>query len=277
MSVKHEIVEATVEADITGVKFEIKPVSVAKATANFSVLSKSVKDRVAALELNKLEATVENISKIKDIRAELNNEKKTIESERKMVEAILFKDWLDFMAKYKLEIKGIYDDAEIILKEKVDSIDAIRLQNNIKYAEDFLSKCLETKPIPILNTVSDVKVDIKISTTESVIRKAILEHVDNVSGFIEFISTYPDEDDIKELFDLFLDTRSTERALTILNSRKSKIEIKDSVTKPKEVFTISKYKVTLDFELTESQMRSLKNLLVENGYDDFNEKITLIK
>ena len=108
-------------------EFKIKPVQVAKAVANFDVLAATIKDRIDALNLDEMEATEDNNLVIKDIRSTLNKEKKAIEDQRKMVEAVLFKEYNEFLDRYKKEIKKVYDDADLVLKEKVDAISKIRL------------------------------------------------------------------------------------------------------------------------------------------------------
>lgn len=244
-------------------EFKIKPIQVAKAVANFDVLAATIKDRIDALNLDAMEATEDNNLIIKDIRATLNKEKKAIEDQRKMVEAVLFKEYNDFLDRYKKEIKKVYDDADLKLKEKVDAISKIRLDAKIKYAEDYFAMCKETRPISFLDTFEDVNMDITISTSDPVIRKTINEHFDRVTEALEVIATYPEED-LQLLVESFVDTRSITDAIKLVNMSKTPVDTPDTPVASPVAPKVNIITLKLQLKLTESKYRKLSNFLEEN-------------
>lgn len=64
-------------------------------------IAKNVEAKIESLNIDTLEPTEDNLSVIKSTRAELNNDFKTLEEQRKMVKDIVLKDYNAFEDKYK--------------------------------------------------------------------------------------------------------------------------------------------------------------------------------
>lgn len=70
-----------------------------------------------------LVCTADTVKEIKKVRAELNNEFKELESQRKIVKEQIMKPYNDFENIYKSYVTEKFKNADVALKEKIDSVE----------------------------------------------------------------------------------------------------------------------------------------------------------
>lgn len=83
---------------------------------------KSVKSRIAQLNIDEIEATEENKSVLKELRSELNRELADYENARKEIKKKVDEPYKEFEQAYK-PLKELYDGASNTLREKVNTIE----------------------------------------------------------------------------------------------------------------------------------------------------------
>jgi len=110
-SQKLELVEITIEQE---------PVIQYESVIQFS---NQLKQKLASLNISKMEATEENKKTLKDTRADINKVWKEIEDSRKNAKNVLMKPYDDFEKVYKEKIKEPIEAALDELKEKIDRVE----------------------------------------------------------------------------------------------------------------------------------------------------------
>jgi hypothetical protein len=126
--------------------------------------SQEVEAKIQSLNINTLEASEDNLSIIKSTRAELNNEFKTLEEQRKLVKDIVLKDYNDFEDKYKKLIASKYKEADSTLKGLVDTVTDQILQTKIDGLKNYFAQInthdfvsFEDIGLKIIKSTSDKK------------------------------------------------------------------------------------------------------------------------
>lgn len=151
-------------------------------------VGKQVRERIAALELDKQVATEETLKSLKDTRATLNKELDAIESQRKAIKTALNEPYDAFAAEYKTEITDEYSKAILLCKNGIDFV-----ENKIKDAKKesvksyFEELCLSEKIY--FYPFNRAGIEINLSTTEKKYREKCIEIVNQVKTDLQLIAS----------------------------------------------------------------------------------------
>jgi hypothetical protein len=242
-----------------------------------------VKAKIESLKLDRIEATEDNFKIIKTIRAELNNDFKTFEEQRKLVKDLIMKPYNDFEAEYKKEISNLFTDADKTLKAKVDEVDATLLTEKTKYLKEYFELNNEFDFL----SFEDVGISVMRSKTDKFYQEAIDERLKQTKSDIETIETLSNKDRILAKYQI---SKDLNLAITFTNieiqreeadskAKKYKEESerlyqqtpdvwkKYEVVTPSELAKIDEtvYKATFSVYATTQQLKELKNYMKEKG------------
>ena len=89
-----------------------------------SAIGEKVKTEIANLNIEAIEATEENLSSIKKLRAELNKNFSDLEERRKFIKGVVLKPYDDFDVNYKNLIAVEFQNADALLKDKASIVES---------------------------------------------------------------------------------------------------------------------------------------------------------
>lgn len=173
-------------------------------TEQIKEIGKNLDKRLADLKLDKLVCSEESRKSIKNLRTELGNELKEFEEQRKNIKKKINEPYDAFNKTYEEEIKVKYQNADLILKNKIDIVET-EIKNKAKVLiVDFFEEHKKSKACLKENYIKFDELNIQIGldalTEKGLLAKkykdAIIEKVDNVERDIETINTMEHNDEI---------------------------------------------------------------------------------
>ncbi len=181
--------------------------------------SEHLKKMLSELNLDKLIVTEQSRKSIKQTRADLNNQFKYIESQRKAIERAYNKPLENFKEKYKKLIASPFKDADVLLKNKVfiveDKLKKYKADTLKKY---FIEIC-DSKDIDFLK-FEDLEINITLTGTETSFKKQILSKVEAIEKNISLIFSFPESDDFKT--DVLIEYKKNRDLTNSVNSVQSR-------------------------------------------------------
>lgn len=167
-------------------------------------IGKQLEKRIKKLNLDALVCSEETRKEIKTLRTQLGKELKDFESQRKTIKEKINTPYEEFNKTYEKEIKTKYQNADLILKNKIDIVET-EIKNKAKVLiVDFFEEHKKSKACLKENYIKFDELNIQIGldalTEKGLLAKkykdAIIEKVDNVERDIETINTMEHNDEI---------------------------------------------------------------------------------
>lgn len=166
---------------------EIKLITMPVIQHDLITVGKMVDERLLQLNLDNLVATDETISTMKKLRAELNNEFKEFEGQRKVVKEAILKPYSELDAIYKEEVAEKYKMATDILKDKIGEFENRIKDEKKQEVEDYFNEWVLNEGIQWF-TFPMLKMDINLSTTTKKYKEEVAEVVQRVKSDLELIA-----------------------------------------------------------------------------------------
>lgn len=233
----------------------------------------------------------DTVKEIKKTKADLNNEFKELESQRKIVKEQVLKPYNDFEDIYKKYVAEKYKSAETALKNKIDSV-----ENEIKKGisdklESYFNEYREHKGIDETYIVFEdlgINVGLGYATEKGELTKKAKEEVskylDQYADTLSIIETMQYGDEILVEFikcrDLATATKEVNERHRVLEQVKEQKVAKEEqeltdeeMLKKIEVLSAPKvvdneiYELTFKVRATKSKLSELKQFLINGGYD----------
>lgn len=262
-------------------------------TEQIKEIGKNLDKRLADLKLDKLVCSEESRKSIKNLRTELGNELKEFEEQRKNIKKKINEPYDAFNKTYEEEIKVKYQNADLILKNKIDIVET-EIKNKAKVLiVDFFEEHKKSKACLKENYIKFDELNIQIGldalTEKGLLAKkykdAIIEKVDNVERDIETINTMEHNDEIlveylkhknlslaiKEVNDRHVILDQVQRDYEIVQEKQKQEEqvikkvetiLKAPTSESEEIYTL-----TFKVRATKRKLSELKRFLVDGGYD----------
>ena len=161
-------------------------------------IAQKVETKIESLNIETLEPTEGNLSLIKSTRAELNNDFKTLEEQRKMVKDIVLKDYNTFEDKYKQLISSKFKDADKTLKSLVDTVSDGILNKKIVGIKEYFMDNNTREWIRF----EDLELKIIKSKSDKKIKEEIDEYLANIKQSLETIQTLQNSDRVLAKFQM---------------------------------------------------------------------------
>lgn len=165
---------------------EIKLITLPVIEHDLVTVGRMVDERLLKLNLANLVATDETIKSMKSLRADLNNEFKEFEGQRKVLKDVLMKPYNEMDAIYKEEVSDKYKMATDILKDKIGEFENRIKDEKRQEVEEYFTELVSVKNIDWL-TFPMLKMDINLSTTVKKYKEEVSDFVERVKSDIDLI------------------------------------------------------------------------------------------
>lgn len=263
-------------------------------TEKIKLVGEQLDKRLKSLKLDELVCTEETRKSIKSLRTELGKELKEFEEQRKTVKQKINEPYEVFNKAYEEKIKTKYQNADLILKNKIDQVET-EIKNNAKIlAVEYFEEYKKSKTTIDSSYISFDELNLQLgldSLTDKgmlvkKVKDAIIEKLDALEKDIETINTMQNSD---EILVEYLKHKNLSMAIKEVNDRhlvleqvkqqqeaKKQIEIIEEkvIEQVNEVLQAPKVEVeeeiyTLTFKVraTKSKLSELKKFLIDGGYD----------
>lgn len=193
-------------------------------TEKLKKVGEELDKRINELHLNSLVCNEETRKGIKNLRTQIGTEFKECENQRKTIKNQVMTPYEEFNKIYEEEIKARYQQADLILKTKIDEV-----ENGIKnktgaLAIEYFNEYKTSKTIIKDNYLSFEELNLSIGldglTDKGLLVKkykdVIIEKVDNVERDIETINTMEHND---EILAEYLKSKNLSLAIKEVNDR----------------------------------------------------------
>jgi hypothetical protein len=187
-----------------------------------------VQKEIKEMNIPSIEATEENRSSMKRLRAKINKELKVFEDQRKMIHGKITQTYNEFNSSYKENIKIHYEQASVDLKEKIAEVESKMLAE--KSAS--LNAYFDGKNEHDFITLDNVGLNIILSASDKNIKKSIDDFIDKVTGDIKAIETMDNSVRIKGYYQRTLDLNDSISSVNADIKREEQIE-KERIEKEK--------------------------------------------
>ena len=183
-------------------------------------IGKDLDKRLKELNLEKIVCTEETKKDLKKLRADLNNELKEFEKQRKEIKAKVFEPYEKFEEIYIAEIKNKYTNADDILKNKITEV-----ENNLKHEKEveikrYFDELIESKNIDFIEFS---QLDLNITLTASL--KSLKEQVDiMISKIEEDLVAINSQDNSDEILIEYKNNLNLSDAITKVTNRHKALE-----------------------------------------------------
>ena len=254
------------------------------------VIKEEVTEKVAgALSLMCTEDTVKDVKKV---RADLNAEFKYWEDKRKEVKKAILSPYEQFEGIYKDCISDVFKNADIELKNKIDSVENELKEEKRKEVVDYFNEYLASKNIDFI-TFENANINVTLSASKKSLKEQAKAFIDRICDDLNLIDTQEHKDEILYEYKQSLNVSS---AITTVVNRYKAIEEakareaeriakeqaeKEAAAKvekvaetlapptPLEVPTVEEPILTVQFKVrgTKAKLKALKEFLNNGGYD----------
>lgn len=253
-------------------------------------LSTEIEQKVESAK--KLVCTEETVKEVKQVRADLNKEFKDLEAQRKLVKEQVLAPYMQFEEIYKQYVSDKYKNADIELKNKVDSIEnelKVKKQQEIKvYFEEY-----KTANNIDFVTYEQARINVTLSASIKSLKEQAKNFIDKIIDDLNLIET---QEHKAEILVEYKQNLNVSQAITTVTNRFKMIEeekkkqeefIKEAskaviVSAEKNTYAPLKQEtlqapvaeekediLTLSFTVkgTRTKLKELKEFLIKGGYD----------
>lgn len=239
-----------------------------------------VKEKIASIGIDSIEATEANLSVLKSMRAALNNQFKDFEDRRKFIKDTVLKPYEDFEAQYKSFITINFKNADDQVKSKITTVESGILNEKIDGLKAFFS---ENNPFDFVK-FEQLGLKITRSASDKSIKEQIGARINQISSDIETIKTLQHKERVLAQYQMSLDLNAAISSVNIAIERENQIEAAEKekeviqqeapkappvIEEPKEATEVvadtELYKTSFKIIATKQQIRDLKQFMEERG------------
>lgn len=236
-----------------------------------------------------LVCTEETVKEIKQVRADLNKEFKDLESQRKLVKEQVLAPYMQFEEVYKQYVSDKYKDADIELKNKVDSIENELKTKKEQEIKDYFEEYKTANNIDFI-TYGQAKINVTLSASMKSLKEQVKSFIDKITDDLNLIETQENKAEILVEYKQTLNvsqsiTTVTNRFKAVEEEKKKQEELMKRINEQPIVVTLKEEPeievleqpkaeiqediLTLNFKVrgTRSKLKLLKEFLEKGGYD----------
>ena len=256
-------------------------------------IDKKVKDAKSLI------CTEESVKTIKQVRADLNKEFKELEIQRKAVKEQILEPYVQFEEVYKTYISDKYKEADIDLKQKIDSTENELKKQKENEIKDYFEEYKTANNIDFVD-FKQANINVTLTASKKNLKEQAKTFIDKIVDDLKLIETQEGKEEILVEYKQNLNVSKSiqevaNRHKLLEEEKKKQEELKnkqleeaqrqaDMSIKTQEVatknaldnFVIEAPKIeeqeeilTLKFKVrgTRSKLRELKRFLEDGGYD----------
>mgnify|MGYP002556808984 FL=1 len=247
----------------------------------------------------KLVCTEETVKTVKQVRADLTKDFKNLEEQRKTVKEQILAPYMQFEEVYKTYVSNKYKEADIDLKQKIDSTENELKKQKEQEIKDYFEEYKTANNIDFIN-FEQANINITLTASKKSLKEQAKAFIDKIKDDLNLIETQECKEEIlveyKQTLNIsraIQDVANRHKLLEEEKKRQEELKSKqleetqrqvDMSIKKQEVatknaldnFVIEPPKVieqeeilTLKFKVrgTRSKLRELKRFLEDGGYD----------
>ncbi|MEG0764299.1 MAG: DUF1351 domain-containing protein [Oscillospiraceae bacterium] len=154
-------------------------------TAHLQELAQEIDAKVDMA--NSLVVTAKSKQAAKELKSSLNKERDYYELVRKQIRKSILQPYDTFNAEYDRVIKGKYDTAEQVLKEKIASIESAEISKKETDLQEYFKECAESLHLDFI-TFEQMNFKINLTVTLTALKKDCKERVDGIAADVAAIS-----------------------------------------------------------------------------------------
>ena len=235
-----------------------------------------------------LVCTSDTVKEVKKVRAELNNEFKELESQRKIVKEQIMKPYNDFEDIYKSYVTEKFKTADNTLKDKIDSVENQLKNEKEEELRTFANECFVKNEILEYVNYEDIKLNVTLSASMKSLKEQITSFCERIVKDLELIVTQEYKDEILYEYKKYLDAtiaivevkkrhEEMEKAKQVAEEKKEQkltdeemINKIDSLVAPKVEEQIKLFGATFEVKTTLEKLQNLVKYMRENEIE-FNQ------
>lgn len=247
----------------------------------------------------KLVCTEETVKTVKQVRADLTKDFKNLEEQRKTVKEQILTPYMQFEEVYKTYVSNKYKEADIDLKQKIDSTENELKKQKEQEIKDYFEEYKTANNIDFIN-YEQANINVTLTASKKSLKEQAKKFIDEIVDDLKLIETQEGKEEILVEYKQNLNVSKSiqevaNRHKLLEEEKKRQEELKnkqleeaqrqaDMSIKKQEVatknaldnFVIEAPKVieqeeilTLKFKVrgTRSKLRELKRFLEDGGYD----------
>ncbi len=247
----------------------------------------------------KLVCTEETVKTVKQVRADLTKDFKNLEEQRKTVKEQILAPYMQFEEVYKTYVSNKYKEADIDLKQKIDSTENELKKQKEQEIKDYFEEYKTANNIDFIN-FEQANINITLTASKKSLKEQAKAFIDKIKDDLNLIETQECKEEIlveyKQTLNIsraIQDVANRHKLLEEEKKRQEELKSKqleetqrqaDMSIKKQEVatknaldnFVMEAPKVaeqeeilTLKFKVrgTKSKLRELKKFLEDRGYD----------
>lgn len=247
----------------------------------------------------KLVCTEETVKTVKQVRADLTKDFKNLEEQRKTVKEQILAPYMQFEEVYKTYVSNKYKEADIDLKQKIDSTENELKKQKEQEIKDYFEEYKTANNIDFIN-YEQANINVTLTASKKSLKEQAKKFIDEIVDDLKLIETQECKEEILVEYKQNLNVSKSiqevaNRHKLLEEEKKRQEELKnkqleeaqrqaDMSIKKQEVatknaldnFVIEPPKVieqeeilTLKFKVrgTRSKLRELKRFLEDGGYD----------
>lgn len=235
--------------------------------------------------------TEETVKEVKQVRADLNKDFKDLEMQRKFVKEQVLAPYMQFEEIYKQYVSDKYKNADLELKNKVDSIENELKNRKEQEIRDYFEEYKTANNIDFI-TYGQARINVTLSASMKSLKEQAKQFIDKIVDDLKLIET---QEHKTEILVEYKQTLNVSQAITSVTNRFKAIEEeKKKMEQEKELekFVVDTAKesdkyieqtilnapvieekteeiLTLKFVVrgTRTKLRELKQFLESGGYD----------
>ena len=247
----------------------------------------------------KLVCTEETVKTVKQVRADLTKDFKNLEEQRKTVKEQILAPYMQFEEVYKTYVSNKYKEADIDLKQKIDSTENELKKQKEQEIKDYFEEYKTANNIDFIN-YEQANINVTLTASKKSLKEQAKKFIDEIVDDLKLIETQEGKEEILVEYKQNLNVSKSiqevaNRHKLLEEEKKRQEELKnkqleeaqrqaDMSIKKQEVatknaldnFVIEAPKIieqeeilTLKFKVrgTRSKLRELKRFLEDGGYD----------
>lgn len=187
-------------------------------------ISKSIMAKIQSLDIESLEPTEDNLALIKRTRTDLKKDFEDLENARMMAKDLIMKDYNTLDELYKKLIKSPFSDADVKLKNLVDTVESGILKLKI----DGLKEYFKDQNTFDFANFEDMGLKIIKSKSDKAIKTEIDEYLANIKMSIATIETLQNKERVLAKFQMSKDLNRSISETNIEIQREEQIKAQNA-------------------------------------------------
>ena len=217
--------------------------------------------------------TEETVKEVKQVRADMNKEFKDLEVQRKLVKEQVLAPYMQFEDIYKQYVSDKYKNADIELKNKVDSIENELKTKKEQEIKDYFEEYKIANNIDFI-TYGQARINVTLSASIKSLKEQAKQFIDKVVDDLNLIET---QEHKTEILVEYKQTLNVAQAITSVTNRFKAIEEEKKRQEEQKIVHIEMNENHEINQRTYEQLENIFNKPLEQPNEEKQEGILTLK